>query len=389
MANLRTVDSPHPLYGKTVLLRIDTDVDIENGKVLDDTRLVSAIPTIKFLLKKGADLNIVGHLGRPLDGNSKFEIRNSKFTLEPVAEWLEKKLKRQNSRLAGRQAKLKTVEIGNFKGWKITSRINLIENIRFFRGEEDNPSTASGQAFARELALLGDIYVNDAFAVCHREHVSIVGVTKFLPSYAGLHLKKEVEELSKILNNPARPLAVLIGGAKIETKLPLVSKMHRVADYVLVGGEIAEQDRVLIKVQHEKTSGNKSMVFVADMVESSLDITPKSVENFKQVLGQAGTIVWNGPVGLISPPSQKSTLRLRSGREVKSQKLEDTERGTRELAHFIVSTRAYKVVGGGDTISYLRRIKLLDKFDFVSTGGGAMLEFLSGHKLPGLEALEK
>ena len=208
-------------------------------------------------------------------------------------------------------------------------------------------------------------------------------MTKFLSSYSGLHLAKEVSELSKILNNPLpgqrpsgpaarRPLAVLIGGAKIETKLPLVSKMHHVADYVLVGGEIAEQTRVLIKVKHEEIKGPKSAVLVADLREDGFDITPKSIENFKQILGLAATIVWNGPVGMINF----------------SDKI-DSEQGTRELAEFIVSTKAYKVVGGGDTLAYLRRINLLDNFDFVSTGGGAMLEFLSGHKLPGLTPLEK
>ncbi|MBI4091813.1 MAG: phosphoglycerate kinase [Candidatus Levybacteria bacterium] len=379
---LRTIDTIKDLSGKTVLLRIDCDVDIENGRILDDTRLDVALPTIEFLLKKGADINIVGHLGRPkTTDNGQLTTDNSKFTLVPIAHWFAKKFKVQSSKY----------KVGKFEAWKITDRINLIENIRFFKGEEDNPSSASGRAFARDLALLGDVYVNDAFAVSHRAHASIVGVTKFLPSYAGLHLKKEVHELSKILNNPPpgqrpsgaakRPLAVLIGGAKIETKLPLVSKMHAIADYVLVGGEIAEQTRVLIKVQHEKIKEPKSAVLVADLREDGFDITPKSIENFKQILGLAGTIVWNGPVGLIRPPIQNSKFKI--------QNSEDTERGTRELAQFIVRTSAYKVVGGGDTLAYLRRIDLLSKFDFVSMGGGAMLEFLSGHKLPALKTLEK
>src|SRR3972149_10168357 len=365
MSKLRAIDSLSDLSGKTVLLRIDTDVDIENGRIIDDTRLSSAIPTIEFLLKKGADVNIVGHLGRPepvLSSKYKVLSINNEFSLKSIAHWYAKKF----------DGKVEETKIGDFPGWKITDRINLIENVRFFKGEEKNPTTASGLAFARELALLGDIYVNDAFAVCHREHASIVGGRKFLSSFSGLHLKKEVKELSKILNNPKRPLAVLIGGAKIETKLPLVSKMHAIADYVLVGGEIAEQTRVLIKVQHEEIKGPKSAVLVADLREDGFDITPKSIENFKQILGLAATIVWKGPVGMINF----------------SDKI-DSEQGTRELAEFIVSTKAYKVVGGGDTLAYLRRINLLDNFDFVSTGGGAMLEFLSGHKLPGLTPLEK
>ena len=281
MGKLRTIDSVSSLAGKTVLLRIDCDVDIEDGRILDDTRLGVALPTIEFLLKKGADINIVGHLGRP---KAQFQISNEdkELSLETIANWFAKKF----------DGKVEETKIGELPGWEITDRVNLIENIRFFKGEEDNDSE-----FARELSLLGDIYVNDAFAVCHREHASIVGVTKFLPSYAGLHLKKEVKELSKILNNPKRPLAVLIGGAKIETKLPLVSKMHAIAEYVLVGGEIAEQTRVLIKVQHETIKGPKSAVLVADLREDNFDITQKSIENFKQILGLAKTIVWNGPVG--------------------------------------------------------------------------------------------
>lgn len=363
MSKLRTVDSIPSLSGKTVLLRIDCDIDIEDGKILDDTRLKSALPTIEFLLKKGADINIMGHLGRPepvLSIKNKVLGIDRKLSLKPIAEWFSKIL---NTKYLIPN----TIKAGNFDGWKITDKINLFENIRYFPEEETND-----EEFARELALLGDVYVNDAFAVCHREHASILGITKFLPSYAGIHLQKEVEELSKVLDNPKRPLVILIGGAKIETKLPLVEKMHRIAEYVLVGGEIAEQTRVLIKVQHEKIrpqiGGSKSMVLVADLAQSGLDITPASVENFKQVLQNAATIVWNGPVGLIGS--------------------EDSEMGTRELAHFIVSTKAYRVVGGGDTLAYLRRINLLNKFDFVSTGGGAMLEFLSGHKLPGIIPLE-
>jgi len=357
---IKTLSSLHNLSGKTAILRLDMDVDIKSGKILDDTRLVAGLKTINSLLDKKAAINIIGHLGRPLASSSKLITHNSKLTLEPIAQWFERKLITQNS-------ELKTIKIGNFPGWKITDRVNLIENIRFFPKEEKNDPE-----FSRELSLLGEIYVNDAFAVSHRTHASIVGITEHLPSYAGLHLEKEIEVLDSILADPKRPLVVVIGGAKIETKLPLVETMHRIADYVLVGGEIAEQTRVLIKVQHEKIPGSKSMVLIADLSENGEDITPKSVENFKQVLNSAATIVWNGPVGLIDLADKI-----------------DSEAGTRELAEFIVSTKAYKVIGGGDTLSYLHQLKLLDKFDFVSTGGGAMLEFLSGHKLPGIEALDK
>lgn len=347
MGKLKSVKSLYTVSKKTVILRVDSDVDLTGERITDDTRLAASIPTLNLLLAKGADVNIIGHLGRP-DGE------DEKFTLKPVAEWFSKQLK----------GRVEETQIGKLKAWKISEKVHLIENIRFYKEEEENDKD-----FSRELALLGDIYVNDAFAVSHREHASIVGITKFLHSYAGLHLLKEIEELSKILENPKRPLAVLIGGAKIETKLPMVEKMHHVADYVLVGGEIAEQTRVLIKVQHEKIPGHKSAVIVSDSTEDGSDIDSKSIENFCQILGLASTIVWNGPVGI-------------TGHGEKSEK------GTKALGEFIAKSNAYKIVGGGDTLAYLREHNLLSKFDFVSTGGGAMLEFLSGKKLPGIEALE-
>lgn len=343
------------LKNKSVLLRLDTDIDLENGKIIDDTRLQAGLETLNFLLKRGADVIIVGHLGRPGRNAQK-----SEFSLESVAKWLAKKYK-------GHLEKLK---IGYFDAWEVNSHITLLENIRFFEGEEEND-----KGFAKDLSLLGDVFVNDAFAVSHREHASIVGVCKFLPSYPGFHLTKEIKTLEKIMESPKRPLAVLIGGAKIETKLPLVEKMHQIADYVLVGGEIAEQDRVLIHIQHEKISGKKSMVLVGELNEGKTDMTQKSIENFKQVFELSNTIVWNGPVGVIRKKKDR-------------KKGNDTEKGTRDLAKAIIASGAYSVIGGGDTLAYLKEIKLLSKFDFVSTGGGAMLEFLSGKNLPGIEALK-
>ncbi len=353
MGQLRMLDSLTSLSDKTVFVRVDSDVDLDGDTIVDDTRLVSSIDTIRFILEKGGKINIIGHLGRP-------EGVTESLTMRPIASWFAEKF----------GGSVEEIQIGKFKAWKITDHINLIENIRFFQEEEKNDPD-----FCHELSLLGDIYVNDAFAVSHRAHASTEGVAHLIPSYAGMHLKKEIEVLSKILNDPKRPLAILIGGAKIETKLPLVEKMHHVADYVLVGGEIAEQDRVLITVQHEKLEGQKSAVIVGESTDDKTDIDQKSIENFNQILGLASTIVWNGPVGLI----HKKEERQENG----------SERGTRQLAEFIVSTQAYKVIGGGDTLAYLSELNLLDKFDFVSTGGGAMLEFLSGKKLPGIAALEE
>ncbi len=333
--------------GKTVLLRADLDVPIENSQILDDSRLNSWFPTLEYLLGNGAKIIIVGHLGRP-NGADK------NLTLLPVANWIATKLK----------AQIVEEKIGDFDGWKITDSVSLIENIRFYKEEEEND-----QEFARKLAQLGTIFVNDAFATAHRSHASTEGIAHFIPSYAGLRVLQEVEVLSRVLESPDRPLGVVIGGAKIETKLPLVEKMHSLADYVMVGGEIAENDKVLLKVQHEKVSDRKSVLLVADLNQSRQDITAKSAENFLQLLADAKTIVWNGPMGKIEDP--------------------DFQNGTLTLAEGIINIRAYSILGGGDTIGFLRSKTLLDKFSFVSVGGGAMLEFLSGDRLPGLTVLEQ
>lgn len=364
------------INGKRVLLRLDTDVPIEEGKIKDDSRLKAGLPTLEFLLKNGAKVIIAGHLGRPTPLNNESRIKNQESSLKPVALWFAKKINNvHNSQFTIRDSKLR-----DFDGWEIGENIFLLENLRFYKGEEEND-----QEFAKNLASLADIYVNDAFAVSHRNHASIAGVTKFLPHFAGFQLQKEVEVLSGILENPKRPLIVIIGGAKLETKLPLVEKMHHLADYVLVGGKLAGDVKTLLKVQHEKinpdASGRKSVLLVADLNEEGTDITLKSAENFLQIISLAKTVVWNGPMGKIA----NSKLQI-----VKS------EEGSKKLAEGLIKSDAYVVVGGGDTVGFLDKICLLDNFAcmpknrcFLSTGGGAMLAFLSGEKLPGIEALLK
>lgn len=357
MTNLSTLKK-EIVFGKRVFLRADLDVPLseirnsklETRKVEDDTRLKACLSTVEYLLKQNTEIIIGGHLGRP-------EGFDENLSLKPVAEWLVKKLEIRNLKL----------EIGNlsgFDGWEIGPNVFLLENLRFNEGEEENDPE-----FAKKLANLADIYVNDAFAMCHRNHASMVGITKYLPHFAGLHLQQEVEVLSGVLKNPKRPLVVIIGGKKIETKLPLVEKMHRIADYVLVGGKIAEETRILIKIQHEKIIGSKAVLLVADLTPDETDITQKDAENFLQIINLAKTIVWNGSMGITN------------------SKLNDSEKGTRKIAEGIIKSKAYSIVGGGDTVEYLNKLGILNKFSFASTGGGAMLAFLSGEKLPGLEAL--
>ena len=357
MKDLRSVKNAD-VKNKTVMLRADLDVPIQSSQIADDTRLKAWFPTLQYLLEEGATIIIVGHLGRP---ESKIENRESriengekKFSLEPIAKWLSQKFKAQ---------KLKETKVGEFGGWEITDKIFLLENIRFYQEEEKNDPQ-----FAKRLASIAQVYVNDAFASSHRAHASIVGITKFLPSFAGLRLLEEVKVLSQVLENPKRPLGVVIGGAKIETKLPFVEEMHGFADYILVGGEIVENDKVLLKIAHERVH-SKSILLMADTIENKQEITLRSVENFLQVLKNAQTIVWNGPLGQIED--------------------EKYQAGTQTLAEGIVKIPAFTIVGGGDTIGFLKKKNLLKQFSFVSTGGGAMLEFLAGEYLPGLVALEQ
>ncbi|MEK9178791.1 MAG: phosphoglycerate kinase, partial [Patescibacteria group bacterium] len=311
------------IEGKTVLLRVDLDVPIEKSKILDDSRLEASVPTIEYLLKQNCKVIVCGHLGRP---DSVFSNQDSAFSLKPVAKWFARKFDSQ----------IKETALGGFDGWEISENLFLLENLRFFKEEED-PSTSSGQEFARKLADLAQIYVNDAFASSHRAHASIVGVSKLLPHFAGLHLQKEVETLSRVLENPRRPLTVVIGGAKIETKLPMVSKMHGFADYVLVGGEIAEHTRELLKVEHEKTE-RKSELLIADLTPDQKDINEESIQKFIDVINKSSTILWNGPLGLV----------------------EDCfDLGTREVAQAIAKSSGNTIVGGGDTVSFLKKEGLL------------------------------
>lgn len=330
--------------GKTVFFRADLDVPVENGKIIDDSRLSSWFPTLEYLVRNGAQVIIAGHLGRP----NSFDLE---FSLKPVVDWIAKKI---NSRP-------QEIQIQSFKGWKLAENVSVLENLRFYKEEEENDDE-----FSKKLSSLADLYLNDAFAASHRSHASIVGIPKFIPSHAGLRLQKEVEELSKVLENPSRPLTIIIGGAKIETKLPLVEKMHAFANYVLVGGEIAEHVRELARVAHEKITGKKSILLVADLTSDNEDISEVSIQNFIQVINSSKTIVWNGPMGEFE---------------------KGFENGTREIAKAVLNSDAYTIVGGGETIEFCRKENLLSKFSFVSTGGGAMLEFLSGSKLPGLEVV--
>lgn len=302
---------------KRVLVRCDFNVPLsDKGEILDDFRIKESVPTTEYLIKKGAKVILMSHLGRP-EGKVVERLR-----LKPVAQRLEKLL---------------------------GQKINLLENLRFNPGEKLN-----NESFAKELAEKGDIYINDAFGACHRAHASIVGIPKFLPAGAGFLLEKEIRILSDLMQHSKKPLVAIIGGAKVETKAKLINKLLQVADCILVNPLMG------------KTS-NK-IIAPLDVLDSKKDIGEKTIKLFKEKIAEAKTILWNGPLGLIED--------------------ERFSKGTAEIARAIAQSNAFSVVGGGETVEFINKLGLIKKFNHVSTGGGAMLAFLSGEKLPGLEALK-
>ncbi len=379
---------------KKVLLRSDLDVPLnEDGKILDDFRIKRALPTIKYLIGKQAKIIIIGHLGRPQEERNA-KRRERKFSLEKIAERIELLLGEDIifvKDCIGKRVE-KTIETMG------PGQIVLLENLRFYPEEE-----ANDVGFAKQLASLGEIYINDAFSVCHREHASIVGLPKLLPSGAGLTLADEIKILDSILLDPKRPLVAILGGAKIETKIPCLFNLLSKADHILIGGKIApailaakrisisafplseqlENDLSKIEItnpklhmpidalvglkNHQPDYLRESAVGKIRSEEQMFDIGPESVRIFSSVVAEAKTIIWNGPLGFIEDERFAS--------------------GTLTVASAILRSGAFSVVGGGETNGFLAQNNLRDKFSHISTGGGAMLEFLSGKALPGIEAL--
>lgn len=322
---------------KKVLVRGDLDVPLQNQKIADDYRLEVMLPTLNYLIENQARIIFVGHLGRP-KGQVKEELK-----LKPIAEWLTAKnfpVHYCDSNCFSNQ----DLKIGG---------IMLLENLRFDPREEEND-----ESLALELASMADIYVNECFATSHRKNTSIVGVPKYLPSFAGLRLAEEVKTLSKVLKNPQRPLIFIMGGAKNETKIPLVKKFSKIADTILLGGTL---------MYAQKLEGVSKVRFPVDAVRID-DIGPKSIKLFVEQINQAKTVVWNGPLGRFEE--------------------EEYSQGTLKIAQAIVESETFSIAGGGDTIAALNKFGLRNKIDFISTGGGAMLQFLADGGLPGIKALE-
>ncbi len=323
--------------GKKVLLRLDLDVPIKDGKVLDNTRLLAAKDTVNYLSHKVSNLVICGKIGRPEGHEEGLSTRIILAELESVFGF----------------------EIGfNSNYWveNFNTKFLLLENLRFWKEDEEN-----SLEFARKMALGFDCFVNDSFATAHRVAASSVAITGLLDSYAGLRMEAEIEHLSRLVNYPNRPLVSIIGGAKIETKLPVINALSKISDKVLVGG-------LLPKEILEKNISLESNVIVGELIESGMDVTLESVTGFEKIIDTAKEIVWNGPIGNFEQELYSA--------------------GTRTLIEILMRCNAKITVGGGDTISALNQFGDISKVDWVSLGGGAMLDFIAGVKMPGIEALE-
>ncbi|MDO8470788.1 MAG: phosphoglycerate kinase [bacterium] len=336
--------------GKRVLVRCDFNVPLdEQGNIEDDFRIRAVLPTLRFLLSNGAKLVLISHLDEP-NGESL-----ERMSLGGIGKRLEQLLGisvRQTASCIGKEVDATMSSLS--KGEAL-----LLENIRFCQEEEANDTE-----FAKDLSRLGDLYVNEAFSVCHRAHASVVGIPKFLPSYAGLLLEKEVAALSKIIKDPERPFTVLVGGSKVETKGAFIDAISEVADLVLLGNLLSTAQGGK-KFKHEE-----KIVRPVDGIPGNgqeFDIGPETIALFAKHIKEAKTLLWSGPMGKVEE--------------------KEYEEGSFAVAQAILESGAYSVAGGGDTVAFLRGHNLAEKFSHVSTGGGAMLAFLANEKLPGLEAL--
>ncbi len=381
--------------GRRALVRCDFNVPLKDGVITDDIRIVSALPTIRYLMDGGAKVILMSHLGRP-DGEPKKE-----FTLAPVAARLSELLNTEvkfvssdtvvDDRVREAAAELKD------------GQVMLLENVRF-RKEE----TKNGADFAKELAQLGDFFVNDAFGTAHRAHASTAGVADYLPAVSGFLIEKEVEFLGNAVENPKRPFVAIMGGAKVGDKIPVIENLLKKVDTLIIGGGMAytffksqgleigtsilDKDNVELAAEllkkaeaagvkmllpvdcvcgREFKNDTEYAVFDRDKIPADmmgLDIGPETAKLYRQAVAEAATVVWNGPMGVFEMPN--------------------FAKGTRAVAEALAESSAVTVIGGGDSAAAVEQFGLADKMTHISTGGGASLEFLEGKVLPGIAVIE-
>ena len=391
---MKKIQDQLDLNQKKILLRLDLNVPLENGKITDTNRIDKILPTLKFLLKNNSKIIILSHVGRP-----KGKIINE-LSLKPICEDLNNKIN-QNIRLVTQNLnEIVSKNLFNSPNEKII----MLENLRFYKEEEENDND-----FAKKLANLADIYVNDAFSCSHRSHASIHKITKFLPSYSGLQLNLEVNALNKITSEIKKPITCIIGGSKISTKINIIKNLiPKFNNIIIVGGmannilkykgceigkSIKEEncDQIIKQLFEMSERENCKILFPVDVAvgknvdgiseikninkvlknELILDIGPKTIKIINDIIESSNTVLWNGPAGYFENPN--------------------FAKGSYEIAKKIVEKNKknsiYSVAGGGDTVALLNNIGVFNNFDFVSTAGGAFLEYLEGKELPGIKAL--
>ena len=391
---MKSIKEETNLNNKKILLRLDLNVPLLGDKITDTTRIDKILPTLKFLISQNTKIIIVSHVGRP---NGKVV---NKLSMRPICKDLEKKLN-QNIKLISKNVKeIISKDLFN----NDDKRIVMLENIRFYSEEEKN-----NPQFAKQLATLADIYVNDAFSCCHRAHASIHEITKFLPSFSGLQLNIEVDALKKITSEIKKPITCIIGGSKVSTKFNIIKNLIPIFDNIIIVGGMANNiikymgNNIGKSLQEENTNPiikeifslsetqNCKIIFPQDVAvgenlkdsrqirelneistdDMILDIGPKTIGIIKNIIDESNTILWNGPAGYFENPNFAN--------------------GSIEIAKKIVennkSNKIYSVAGGGDTVSLLNNLDSIRNFNFVSTAGGAFLEYLEGKELPGIKAL--
>ncbi|MDO4552240.1 MAG: phosphoglycerate kinase [Bacillota bacterium] len=384
-----------PVKGKRVIVRCDFNVPMKEGAITDDSRITAALPTIEYLLKEGASVILMSHLGRP-EGEA-----NMKYSLKPVAVRLTELLGREvrfcgSPAVVDQAVKAAAAELQ-------PGQVMLLENVRF-RKEE----TKNGEAFSRELAELADLYVNDAFGTAHRAHSSTEGIAAYLPAVSGFLIEKELRFLGDAVDAPERPLLAILGGAKVSDKIPVIKRLLEKVDEILIGGGMAftflkaqghevgnsklesEMTELAGHILEEAGEKGVKILLPVDVVAAAafdndaerkvcpvdgipadwmgLDIGPETVELFREAVAAAKTIVWNGPMGVFE--------------------MSNFAGGTRAIAGAMAESGAVTVVGGGDSSAAVQALGFGDKMTHISTGGGASLEFLEGKVLPGVAALE-